>query len=191
MGATDPGGQGWGKLWSCHHPHGGIVSWQRGTWRSPSHLPSRPSAPSRMNLLISADSLAFSSTSVSISFMRLPISSEMRAAVSRSTLGAWQPSAPPPRCPRIGNKGHQDKGRTSCLQGPVTKPRLETVTSTQPSPQAAQDDQPIPITPSSCPPAGSSSLNTKTLPDSTSMAMAFGPNLMEEEGYVPLVPPSG
>jgi len=114
MGATNPGVQ-----WVLLPPS----MWKDrelavGTWRSPSCLPSQPSAPSRMNLLISADSLAFSSTSVSISFMRLPISSEIRAAVSRSTLGTRQPSAMPPRCPHV-----RDKGRTSCLQGPETKPK--------------------------------------------------------------------
>lgn len=128
MGATNPGVQRWGKLWSCH------LLLPPPTWRDCDlavedmevpilHLPFRPSTPSRMNLLISADSLAFSSTSVSISFMRLPISSEMRAAVSRSTLGTQQPSAPLPHCAHIVNEGHQDKGRTSCLQGPVTKPK--------------------------------------------------------------------
>lgn len=87
-----------------------------GTRRSLSYLPNpQHPAPSRINLLISADSFAFSSTSVSISFMRLPISSEMRAAVSRSTLGTHGPSAPQPHCPHVRNKACQGKDRTSCV----------------------------------------------------------------------------
>lgn len=43
-------------------------------------------SPSRVSLLTSSDSLVFSSTRVSISFIRFPISWEMRAAVSRSDL---------------------------------------------------------------------------------------------------------
>lgn len=137
------------------------MSWQWGTQRSPSHLPSWLSAPSRMNLLISADSLAFSSTSVSISFMRLPISSEIRAAVSRSTLGMQQPSTQ-----QEGSGQRQDKlspgagdnaqgWRESSQRSP--HPELLGMTYPSPSPKGLWGAK-------FCPPTASSSPNTKNPP---------------------------